>query len=457
MKHIRYIQPLQQQGQVLVTILLVIPFFMLMVMAYLNLASSNFRLAKSDQLHTAAQLAADAGADDAIEQINQNSAWTGTGGEVTLHNGASTKTTYTVSVASSGSSSKTLTVTGKAYWPVNATTAGESVTLSVDLRPVTSGNYSVVSGEGGLYMSNNSKIAGGDVLINGQINLSNSAQIGLSTNPVNVSVADQVCPNPPDSTYPQICGSGGTQPITISSPAHIYGTVKANNQTSGSGMSNPGLSASSGVLAQPLPTYDRAGQEAAVTTTINGDFNCSSGSQTWQANTKIVGNVNISNRCQVTANGNVWITGNFNISNSAELIVAGALGSTRPVIMIDGSSGATFSNGADLVPNSTGTGFEVITFWSTASCSPECSSVTGTDLYNSRGHTTISLSNSSTAANTVFYSHWTQVQMSNSGQVGALIGETIQMSNAATVTFSTSTGGTGPTFWVADGYRRIYP
>ena len=456
MKHIR-LTHLQQQGQILVTILLVVPFLMLMVMAYLNLASSNYRLAKNGQLHTAAQLAADAGADYAIEQINQNSAWTGTGGEVTLHNGSLSKTTYDVSVASNGSSSKTLTVTGKAYWPANATTADESVTVSVDLRPVTSGNYSVVSGEGGLYMSNNSKIAGGDVLINGQITLSNSAQIGLSTNPVNVSVADQVCPDPPDATYPQICGSGGAQPITINNLAHIYGTVKANNQTSGSGMSNPGLSASSGVSAQPLPTYDRTGQETAVTTTLNGDFNCSSGSQTWQANTKIVGNVNISNKCQVTVNGNVWITGNFNISNSAELIVADGLGSTRPVIMIDGSSGATFSNGADLVPNSTGTGFEVITYWSTASCSPECSNVTGTDLYNSRGHTTISLANSSTAANTVFYAHWSQVQVSNSGQIGALIGETIQMSNAATVTFSTSTGGTGPTFWVADGYRRVYP
>ncbi|HET9721970.1 MAG TPA: hypothetical protein VFP32_02985 [Candidatus Saccharimonadales bacterium] len=456
-----------QNGQILVTLLIVMPFLMLMISGYLTLSSSNLGLARQDELHTQAQLAADAGIDYAVEQINQDPSWVGTGGEKTppLHDDGVVKTTYEETVTSNGSISKTIVSIGRAYWPSTSNTLRQTVKISVDLRPVTTGNYSVVSGEGGLFMNNSAKIAGGDVLINGQISLTNSAQIGLSTNPVNVDVADQVCPVPTDpnfnSQYPRICNDGEQDnPISISNNAHIYGTVKANNQKDAytTSMTNLGLTASSGVTAQPLPTYDRDAQKAAVTpaNTISGGYSCSGGNPTWQANTEIIGDVSISNKCKVTVLGNIWITGKMTIANSAQLVVDDGLGATRPVIMVDGSDGISMSQGSQLTPNSTGTGFEIITYWSAASCSPDCPSVTGADLYNSRNHTTISLSNSSGGANSVFYSRWTEVSVNNSGQIGALIGETVQMSNTATVTFTTSTGGVGTTFWVVNGYRRIF-
>lgn len=123
--------------------------------------------------------------------------------------------------------------------------------------------------------------------------------------------------------------------------------------------------------------------------------------------------------------------------------------------MVDGSGGATFSQSATLTPNSSGTGFEVITFYSKGSCSPDCSSLTGTDLYNSKGVTTITLNNSSSAPNTLFYAYWTEVTVGNIGQIGALIGQTINLNNNGTITFTTSTG-VGTTSWVVDGYRRSY-
>jgi Tfp pilus assembly protein PilX len=450
---------MDSRGQILVTLLIVIPALALIASAYLTLSSNGYRLERNDQFRTMAQMAADAGADYGVEQINGNPAWTGTNGEATLITDSAKKVTYAVSVTDNSSSSITLTVTGRTYFPASAATPAESVAIKVDLREVTSGSFSVASGEGGLIMKNSSKITGGSVLVNGTINMQNTAQIGLSTSPVeSVQVADAVCPVPVDSTYPRICTSSDNQPqpISIANTAKIYGNVQANNQTSTTNMSAPGLTASSGVKTQALPTYNRAAQKAAVTTTINGGYSCSSNTtQTWQANTEIVGNVSLSNKCKIDVKGNIWITGNLSLINSAQLIVDDALGSTQPVIMVDGSGGASFNNSSSLVSNSSNTGFEVITFYSTAACSPDCTSVTGTDLNNSRSKITISLQQSSTGPQSVFYAYWSEVDIANSGQLGALIGQTILLENTGTITFTTSTG-LGTSSWVVNGYRRSF-
>jgi hypothetical protein len=456
-----------QRGSILLVFLITLPFLILIAIYYMSLSLSSNQVARSDQLHTEAQLTADGGADYAIQQFSQNNAWTGTGGvfnghevtggEVTLHNDGSVKTTYTAAI-SGGDDSKTITVTGRTYWPATATTPRGKVTLNVDMRPVTSGNYSVVAGAGGLYMSNSAKIVGGDVFINGEISLDNSAQIGLSTNPVDVKVAHKICPEPANATYPRVCASGENgQPISILHTAHIYGAVQATNQTSGSGMSNPGLVAGSTVAPQDLPTYDRAAQKAAVATTITGAAASCSGSQTriWAANTKITGNVTISNSCRVTVMGNVWITGSLAINNTAQMIVDNSLGATRPNIMVDGVGGANFSQSSQLISNSSHTGFTIYTFYSRAGCSPDCAVVTGTDLANSRSVSTITLDNSASGAQTIFYAYWSQVQLSNSGQIGAVIGQTIKLTNTATITFG-STAVAGNTVWVPTGYRRQF-
>lgn len=448
---------LNRRGSILLPFVIILPFLILIITYYVSLSVTNFGLARRDQFHTQAQLAADAGADYAMGQISLDENWAGTASEVTLHSDSDTKTTYIATVSNDGTDSKTVTVTGKTYQPASAATPKTSVTIKIGLRPVRSAGFSVVTGVGGLYMSNSSKITGGDVFVNGEVSLVNSAQIGLTTSPVNLYVADQICPVPPDANYPRVCNSGEAgQPITLQNSSHIYGSVRANNQTSGSGMSNSGLVATSGVTPQALPDYDRNAQKAAITTTISGSAaSCSSGTKTWAANTKISGNVTVSNSCTVTVLGNVWISGNLDVSNSAKVKVDNSLGSTRPVIMVDGANGAKFSNSSNLVSNSSNTGFEIITYWSKASCSPDCSDVTGTDLYNSRNTTTISLNNSSQGAKTIFYARWTKVSISNSGQIGALIGQVIDISNSGTITFGTSAGA-GTTTWVISDYRRSF-
>jgi hypothetical protein len=71
-----------------------------------------------------AQLAADAGLDDAISKINTVSGWTGTGGQTTLLNDTTrnVKTTYEVLSTATDSTHKTLTVTARTFSPTTAST-----------------------------------------------------------------------------------------------------------------------------------------------------------------------------------------------------------------------------------------------------------------------------------------------------------------------------------------------
>ena len=123
--------------------------------------------------------------------------------------------------------------------------------------------------------------------------------------------------------------------------------------------------------------------------------------------------------------------------------------------MVDDRDGAEFSNSAKLLSNARGTGFQIISYYSRATCSPDCLNVTGVDLYNSRNDITLRLDNSAEGPNTIFYAKWSRVQIANSGQIGALVGQTVEIKNSGTITFGTSTG-TGSTYWVFDGYRRTY-
>lgn len=443
----------------LIALLLTTSFIVVAGLVTAQLALSNLQAAVIEKSRVNAQFATDAGIDDAIQHLNQDGDWPGSGGEITLFEDGASRATYQTTVTDDTSDplKKFIHVTGRTYSPKTSATPRVERKYEVELRGVSGGNFSLVTGVGGLYMSNNSKIVGGNVYVNGEIEMSNSAQIGLTSSPVNVKAAHQNCPVPPNTTYPLVCNVGESgQPITIQNNAKIYGEVQATNQTSGAGMSSPGLVPGS-PPPSALPTHDRDAQKAAVASEQTGSAaGCSNSTKTWPANLKINGNVTLSNSCRVTVAGNVWITGNVTLSNSAELIVQNGQ-STPPVIMIDGSSGLQLANGTMLRSNSANIGFRVITYYSSAACSPDCADVTGPELYNSRNHQTISITNNASGPHTEFYARWTRVELSNGGNIGALVGQTVRISNSGTITFGTSVTGIGEAAaWVIESYKRTF-
>ena len=164
------------------------------------------------------------------------------------------------------------------------------------------------------------------------------------------------------------------------------------------------------------------------------------------------------NNCTITIEGNVWITGDLSTGNQGVIKVADSLGTTRPVIMIDGSNGFNFANNGKIIPNSSGTGVEIRTFWSSGACSPDCTDVTGTDLANSQNVVTIDLGNNGSAPNSVFISQWSRVRVSNNGSLGAVAGQSIYLSNQAVISFTAAIPGSDNliTTWVKRGYMRVY-
>jgi hypothetical protein len=460
----------EENGFILPVLLITGIAIVLMITAISSSAVTNNNVASHNSYSLNAQLAADAGLDDAMNKMNTISNWTGTGGQTTLLNDTTrnVKTTYEVTVTTTDSSHKTLTVTARTFSPTTAASPKVTRKYDMDIQAVTTGvgPTSVASGVGGLILNANAKISGGDVVVDGKVTLNNNSQIGLSTNAVNVRVAHQSCPNPVDSTYPQVCGSGNGEPITMGNTAKIYGNVQAKNQTTGTNMFNPGLvtcSPSSNCDPISLPTFDRTGFKNTVnasgqTMTAAQASTCSGGIVNWPANVKITGNVNTPNNCTVKINGNVWITGSLTPGNNGKLAVQNSLGTTVPDIVVDGSGGLTLSNNATVVTNSSGTGIEFLTFWSAAACSPDCSSVTGTDLYTSQATQTINLANNGAAPASVLYAYWSKATVSNNGAIGAVAGQTVQLSNNAVINFTSSIPGSDNrvTTWVKRGYMRVY-
>lgn len=466
---------LNQSGVVLTSIVVTLPPLILITALFLQLAVNGFSVARKDQVRTHAQFGADAAVDYAIKELNNNCVLPCAVLPTVLLNNGDVRVTFEALVLPISLSSRTIHAVGKTYRPANNLLLPpvSEVKLKVNVRSVVGGEYSVVAGAGGLKLTNSAKILGGDVFVNGRVELYNTSQIGLSLNPVTLDVANQNCPVPADASFPRLCNAGENippQPIKIDScnnNPQIYGTVRANHQSDGGPcMTNPGLTATSGVIPNPLPDHDRAGQIAAINPAAlivpdltDGPpyegWDCGQGGVfVWPANLKISGDVRLRQNCSVTLLGDVWITGKLEIENTSIMTVSDLVGGTRVNIMVDGQK-VTIKNSATIMGNLQGTGAQIITYWSTALCSPGCGSVTGVDLFNSSAVVTIELDNSATAPQSIFYSRWTKVLIKNSGAIGAIAGQAVELNNSGAITFGSAVGS-GKTSWVIEDYRRQF-
>lgn len=438
-----------QGGYVLLLTLITAMSLFIALSGILSLSLVNLASAKRSLTDISAQYVAEAGGDKAMFEINKDPAYAGTNTSCPISaTGSNPVTFFNDSVKGRGTYETCTTPgtipreiivysVGKVYANATSTTPISTRKIKLVVEGSPAGAYSIQTGPGGLIMNNSATITNGPVYVGGYLTMNNTSSIGSVGAPIPVKVANARCPSPATSAYPTICASGTLpNPITFTNSAHIYGAVTANGQVNGSNMSNTGLVGSSGVAAPALPDYDRAAHKAAVATTITGAAASCSGTETvtWPANVKIVGNVTLSQSCNVLVSGNTWITGNLTTTQKPILKPAAAV-SIQPTIMIDGSSGVTFNNQSSVSSNSGGVGMQFITFYSTAGCSPDCSSVTGADLAASQGIQTISIGNQGDAPGSIFYARWTKVTVSQAGTLGALLGQTIELGNSGNLSF----------------------
>lgn len=468
----------KERGYIVGSLLVLILVVSVLLIAITSSAISNYQSSVKENARVNAQFAADSGLDKGIFEINKLSTWTGTSGEVLLLNDTANdiRTTYEVEVIDGATDEqKVLRSIGRTFKPASSTTSAATRIFEIQIVNLVASNTSIVAGVGGLVMNNSAKIIDGSVYVNGEIYLDSTAQIGTSTNPLAIFVANSVCPIPADATYPQLCAiNQNNNPVHINSPnSFLYGKVWANHQFVDTNMvdiEDPGttsIEASSGVLEQALPIHDRAAMKAAMpypdpdtdpgTSAATASCTTNNGSKIWGPNEKISGDVVVNRKCTVEIRGDVWITGSLSMNNQGVIKVADSLGATRPNIMIDGQNGLSMNQSSQFVQNSAGTNVQIITYWSTAGCSPECADVTGVDLASTQNVPTIDIVNSGGAAEAIFYSKWSKVIIRNSVNVGALVGQIVELEQSATIAFSSDLPGFTPrSTWIKKGYLRVF-
>lgn len=456
-----------EEGWILVSAIVMILFLTAVALSISSLASVQYQDTVFHEYSQNASLVAEAGIERSVYELNTNNSFSGYSTPQTFFNNSNQGLgTYTTSVVSGASgNSKIITSTAEVYRSNNTSTPYVKRAIRVTVVGTGSTGYSVDSGPGGLILSGSANVTNSNIYVGGAITMSGAAQIGTASEPVKVDVGDDICPtgSNPGSTYPQVCTSGN--PISLQYSTDIYGSVCATNQTSTGPNNNiqagnGGSGLESGCVA-PIaspPTYNWQAQESAVTTTGSGNSNnyvCNSWpfNRTWPANLELTGNVSIDSSCNLTIDGNAYITGNLTIGGASTITVANSAGTNMPVVLVDGT--ITVGGSAQMIADSAGTGIEFISLKADASCSPSCSSLTGTELYNSQSQTTVNVGGAVKVPGMIFDAYWGEVVIQGSGQVGAAAGQTVNLSGAGTVVFGTQLN-TGSETWSITSYQPLY-
>jgi Tfp pilus assembly protein PilX len=462
-------QRANEHGMILVALTLLMTAFTVIGLALFSYTSSQYSRTRTNVFVANAMQVAEAGLEQSLYEINQNESFTGFDTEeVFIDNDTQGKAVYTTEVSPTpDSNAKTVISTGKIYRQNDLDKPISTRKIKVTIVGTNSEGYSVHTGSGGLILSGSANITNSDVYVNGRITMSGAAKIGTNAQPVEVNVAHMACPNTanPGPTYPQLCTSG--QPIGLEWSTYIYGTVCGTGQTStGPNPSknilpgNGGQGLVPGCVAEPVstPTYNRTAHINSVNTTAAGNSNtyvCNSWpfERNWPANLKLTGNVNVGGSCDVKIRGDVYITGDLDLGGAAKITVDESVGTDRPVVMVDGK--ITVGGSARVIANSSGTGVHFVSFKSSAACTPNCATVTGTDLKNSQNLETVSVGGGVNMPGMIFQAYWGKVRLAGSGNIGAAAGQTVDMSGAGTVTFGTILSS-GNRTWTVTSYQQIF-
>jgi Tfp pilus assembly protein PilX len=454
-------------GMILVALIIIAAVLTVIGLSLATFVSSQFSVTARNVYNANASLVAEAGIEQSVEQLNQNDNFAGYPADQEFFNNTTQgRAIFTTTVAStSDSNAKVITSIGKVYRKSSSTVPVSTRSVKVTVVGTGSDGYSVNAGVGGLILGGSANITNSQVFVNGTLVLSGAAKIGTFSQPLDVKVANQACPTgtTPGATYPQVCS--GVQPITLAQSTNIYGTVCATGQTSvgpnnniQGGSTGQGLVIGCTTPPQAMPTYDRAAHIARTVTTSTSTDNtyvCNSFpfNRTWPAHLKLTGSVSIASSCNVVIKGDAYITGDLTIGGAAKITVDESVGTTRPVIVVDGK--ITVSGSGGIIANSKGTGIQFISFKSAASCAASCTTLSGNDLKSSQILQTISIGGNVNLPGMIFEAYWGKLTVAGSGNIGAALGQTVDLSGAGTITFGT-TLSSGARTWTITSYQQKF-
>lgn len=202
-------------GSIIISILIVTLFLSTFIFSLIVLANSNLVRARGRVLLLQSQYAAESGADTAIAQFNNNNtAYTGSGGEVIVLQNSLYKSTFQVTVADGASAKeKIVTSVGRVYAPANSSAPSFFRRIEVIAqRTGTTASLSMVSRNIIEIQSGVKNIRARDVYANGYINMNKNTTNLIAEN---ITIADK-------KTGASNCSLGGSgnllKPSTFSNP-----------------------------------------------------------------------------------------------------------------------------------------------------------------------------------------------------------------------------------------------
>jgi hypothetical protein len=227
-----------QNGSIVVSILIVSIFLTTVIAGLSVLASTNITRAKGRVLLLQAQYAAESGVDSAIARINNgNEAYSGTVSEVEILGNQQYRSTYQVSVVpgEDPSKDKIITATGKVYIPASSTAPQFSRTIEVLAQRTSTTNTLAIVSRNILEVGSGVKsVRAKDIYANGYIQLNKNTTDLIAEN---ISVVDK-------NTGANNCSIGGTgnlvKPTSFSNPSQTKTniTVGFNNCLAPNNVSN---------------------------------------------------------------------------------------------------------------------------------------------------------------------------------------------------------------------------
>lgn len=468
----------EEGGWFLISAIVMITFLSAIGFSIAGLVALQYQHTRQEMYDQNAQLVAEAGIEQSVTELNSDNSFAGyTSPQTFFDNSTQGKGTYTTTVSTNADgTSKTIVSYGKVYLNDTATTPYLTRGIKVTVVGTTSNGYSVSTGPGGLILAGSASITNSNVYVNGTITMQGASSIGTQANPVTVDAGNIACPSGPNpgSSYPELC-TGGSQPISMDYSTAIWGTVCATGQTStgpnnniqdGNGGSGLQIGCTAPSVSQP--TYNRSAIISAIPDSNNfsgtsGSYACSGNrSISLPPNTELTGNsVTWGNSCKITVNGNVYIPGNLTIDGAATVTTSSSVGSTRPVVLVDGT--ITVGGSASFIANSSSTGIDFVSFkncigGTNTACdngaSNPSATPTGSDLYNSQHQTNVTVGGAASSAGMVFDAYWSEVSLTGSGRIGAAAGQTVYLDGAGTVIFGTSLSS-GAETWSITSYQLV--
>ncbi len=161
----------KQNGSVLVSLLFATVILTTLIYGLMSFSLGTLTRARGRILSLQAQYSAESGADVAIANFNNgNTAYTGTGGEITILTANSYRSTFSVTVVTGANGEKIITSVGKVYAPKTSAQSTYTRNIEVVAQLSTSNYSSGIASRNILYIDSGVKnITARDIYINGFI------------------------------------------------------------------------------------------------------------------------------------------------------------------------------------------------------------------------------------------------------------------------------------------------